>query len=114
VGGDTVANRLTHKKVGRTEIIEGNAGIDHVHLVISIPPKFSIANTMGFLKGKSAILIHNRLSKNKKNPVWQKNFWSRGYFVRTVGIDAEVVKQYVREQWERDKQEDGDQMEFHW
>jgi len=96
------------------EIQEGNAHLDHIHLVLSIPPKFSVANTMGFLKGKSAILIHNRLAKQQRKSVTQKNFWSRGYFVRTVGIDTETVKQYVREQWEKDKREDGLQLEFHW
>lgn len=95
------------------EIIKGNAHIDHIHLIISIPPKFSVANTMGFIKGKSAILIHNQLGK-KNRPVMQKSFWGRGYFVRTVGIDEEMVKKYVQDQWNQDKSFDGDQLDFQW
>lgn len=95
------------------EIHEGNAHINHIHLVLSIPPKFSVAHTVGFLKGKSAILAHKRLSGNPRT-IAQKSFWSRGYFVRTTGIDLEVVKQYVRDQWKRDQYEEGTQLDFGW
>ena len=95
------------------EIVEGSAKIDHVHMVMSIPPKFSISHTMGFLKGKSAIKIHNRQGK-KKRLLQQKSFWSRGYFVRTTGIDENKVLQYVRNQHEKDVYEDGNQLDFHW
>ncbi len=95
------------------EIIEGNAQVDHIHMVISIPPKFSVANTMGFIKGKSAILLHNQFGKRNRN-IMQKSFWSRGYFVRTVGIDEETIKNYVRNQWKRDQTIDGTQLDFQW
>ena len=106
-----IIRRLTKQK--GIELIEGNARIDHVHMVLSIPPKFSVAHTLGFLKGKSAILIHHQLGK-KNRPVTQKSFWSRGYFVRTVGIDLETVKRYVQEQWKHDQTIDGKQLEFQW
>ena len=83
------------------EITEGHICPDHVHMVISIPPKFSISSMLGFLKGKSAIRLHQMFSK--KRPVVQKSFWSRGYFVRTVGIDREIAEEYVRNQWKKDK-----------
>lgn len=94
------------------EITEGNVCPDHVHMIVSIPPKYSVANVMGFLKGKSAIRIHNTYSKKKA--VTQKSFWSRGYFVRTVGIDRETAEQYVRDQWKKDRFIDGDQLDLHW
>lgn len=95
------------------ELVEGNARIDHIHMVLSIPPKFSVAHVMGFLKGKSAILIHHQLGKRNR-PVYQKSFWSRGYFVRTVGIDEETVKRYVQDQWKHDQSVDGNQLDFQW
>ena len=94
------------------EITEGHICPDHVHMVISIPPKLSVAHTVGFLKGKSAIRLHQQFSRKK--PVTQKSFWSRGYFVRTVGIDREVAEKYVRDQWKKDKYIDGDQLDLNW
>lgn len=94
------------------EIIEGHICPDHVHMVISIPPKLSIAHAIGFLKGKSAIRLHQLFSK--KRPVTQKSFWSRGYFVRTVGIDRETAEQYVRDQWKKDQYIDGPQLDLGW
>lgn len=106
-----IIRKLTKQK--GIELVEGNLCLDHIHMVLSIPPKFSIANTMGFIKGKSAILIHHQLGK-KNRPVTQKSFWSRSYFVRTVGIDEEMVKKYVKEQWDRDQIFDGNQLDFQW
>jgi len=94
------------------EIIEGHICPDHVHMVISIPPKYSVANAMGFLKGKSAIRLHQLFSRKK--PLTQKSFWSRGYFVRTVGIDRETAEEYVRNQWKKDQYIEGDQLDLRW
>lgn len=96
-----------------TEILEGHALPDHIHLVLKIPPKYAVSYVVGFLKGKSAIKIHNQLS-TKTRPTPPRFFWSRGYFVRTVGIDEETVKKYVREQWEKDKYFDGPQLDLRW
>ena len=94
------------------EIIEGHALADHIHMVISIPPKYSVAHVIGFLKGKSAIRAHNLFSK--KRLIVQKTFWSRGYCVSTVGLDEEEVKKYVREQWKHDQFFDGEHMDLRW
>lgn len=95
------------------EIVRGNALPDHIHMVLSIPPKYSVAHTMGFLKGKSAIRIHHEFGR-RKMVLMQKSFWSRGYFVRTVGIDKDVVKRYVENQWKKDKINDGPQLDLTW
>lgn len=95
------------------EVIEGNACPEHIHLILSIPPRHSVAYVMGFLKGKSAILLHHEFAK--KRVFSNKNFWSRGYFVRTVGIDRVRAEEYVRRQLEEDKREDGDpQLDLYW
>ncbi len=73
---------------------------DHVHMLISIPPKYSVAQTIGFLKGKSTIHIARRL-RNKRN-VRGVHFWARGYFVSTVGRDESIVRDYIRRQEEED------------
>ena len=69
---------------------------DHVHLCLAIPPKYSVAYTIGFLKGKSAIRIHRQYEQDRR--VWGKHFWSQGYCVSTVGLDEEQIRQYIREQ----------------
>ena len=94
------------------KIIEGNVMVDHVHMMLSIPPKFSVANILGYLKGKSAIWLHNEFGKRKS--VRQKSFWSTGYFVRTVGLDQKMVQRYIQNQEKKDKYEDGDQLDLQW
>ena len=78
------------------EIHEGHAMPDHVHLLLSIPPKYSVSNTIGFIKGKSAIRIHRDLLKTKK--MTGLHFWARGYCVSTVGLDEDMIKKYIKEQ----------------
>lgn len=87
------------------ELIEGQACPDHIHLVLSVPPKFSIAMFVGYLKGKSAIQIHRQLQGVKKG-FTGKHFWSRGYCVSTVGMDEETIRAYVRNQEELERQEE--------
>jgi len=70
---------------------------DHVHMCISIPPKYAVSNIVGFIKGKSAISIARQFMRKTKNFTGE-NFWARGYFVSTVGLDEGVVKAYIREQ----------------
>ena len=79
------------------ELAEGHAMGDHVHLCLSIPPKFSVANTVGFLKGKSAIQIHRRYLGKQRN-FTGFHFWARGYCVSTVGLDEEMIREYTRNQ----------------
>ena len=79
------------------EMMEGKAMIDHIHMVLSIPPRFSIAMVIGFLKGKSAIRIHRELKKTR-GTLFGRSFWSRGYCVSTVGLDEATIRKYVQDQ----------------
>jgi len=78
------------------DYLEGHAMKDRVHPCLSIPPKFSVSNIAGFLKGKSAIRIHRELLRTKK--MSGLSFWAKDYFASSVGLDEEVIKQYIREQ----------------
>lgn len=100
-------------KQKESEILEGNACPDHIHLLISIPPKYSVAHVVGFLKGKSAIRIHQQCSRKRRHTAG-KAFWSRGYFASTVGIDTDVVKKYIQNQWKNDQFLDGPELDLHW
>lgn len=98
---------IFHELVRQKEskIVEGHLCVDHVHMEISIPPKYSVSNVIGFIKGKSAISIAKNFSAGKKNAKGE-SFWARGYFVSTVGLDEETIKKYIREQEETDKRFD--------
>ena len=87
------------------ELVEGHAMSDQVHLCLSIPPKYSVANTVGFLKGKSAIQIHRRYLGQKRN-FTGFHFWARGYCVSTVGLDEEKIRAYIRNQEEEEKHQE--------
>ena len=78
---------------------------DHVHMLISIPPKHSVAQVVGFIKGKSAIHIARRYAERKRNFAGHK-FWARGYFVSTVGRDEEKIREYIRHQESDDRRVD--------
>ena len=78
------------------DLIEGRARPDHIHLCLSIPPKYSVSHTVGFLKGKSAVRIHRELLTHRR--MTGLHFWSTGYWVSTVGADEEKVRKYIREQ----------------
>ena len=84
------------------DMLEGHAMEDHVHLCLSIPPKYSVAYTVGFLKGKSAVRIHRELLQQRR--MSGLHFWATGYWVSTVGRDENAVRKYIREQEERDRQ----------
>ena len=79
------------------KIEQGHLMIDHVHMCISIPPKYSVSNIVGYLKGKSAICIARNFKGKQKNFVGE-HFWARGYFVSTVGLDEDMVREYIRNQ----------------
>ena len=82
------------------DLVEGQAMADHVHLLLSIPPKYSVAHTVGFLKGKSAVRIHRELLRERR--MTGLHFWATGYWVSTVGRDEAAVSRYIREQEKRD------------
>jgi putative transposase len=82
------------------EILEGHLMPDHIHMCLKIPPKYSVAFALGFMKGKSAVRIHRKAGYKK---VTGMHFWSRGYCVSTVGLDEETIKKYIREQEKQEK-----------
>jgi len=84
---------------------EGHLMADHVHMLLSIPPKYSVSGVVGFIKGKSAIAIARRFMDRAKNFVGQ-HFWARGYYVSTVGRDEAEIRQYIREQEKEDRRLD--------
>ena len=90
-----VFKRLASQKESRIE--EGHLMKDHVHMLISIPPKYSVAQVIGYIKGKSAIHLARVYADRKRNFVGQ-HFWARGYFVSTVGRDETVIRQYIQNQ----------------
>ena len=94
------------------EIMELNVQIDHIHVVCSIPPKVSVSALMGTLKGKLAIKLFKSYPKLKEKPYWGNHFWSRGYFVSTVGIDEEMIRRYVKYQEGEDKKEESQTRNF--
>lgn len=83
-------------------ILEGHLVSDHMHILISIPPKYSVSQVVGFIKGKSAIAIARNYMGRRKNFTGQ-SFWARGYYVSTVGKDEEAVREYIKNQEEEDK-----------
>lgn len=87
------------------EIIEAQACPDHIHMLISIPPKYSVSQIMGYLKGKSSLMIFDRHA-NLKYKYGNRNFWARGYFVDTVGRNKKAIKAYIQNQLEEDKMSD--------
>ena len=98
-----VLRKLAEQKESRIE--EGHLLPDHVHMMISIPPKYAVAQVIGFIKGKSAIHLARVYGGRKQNFVGQ-SFWARGYFVSTVGRDEALVREYIRTQEEEDKRLD--------
>lgn len=83
------------------ELIEGNACGDHIHILVSIPPKYAISKVIGKIKGKSSLIIFERHA-NLKYKYGNRNFWCRGYFVTTVGRNEKKIKQYIKEQLHED------------
>ena len=84
-------------KQRESEVLEGHLMPDHVHIMMSIPPKYSVSQVVGYMKGKSAIHLARVYMGKKRNYVGQ-SFWARGYYVSTVGRDEQVVRQYIRNQ----------------
>jgi len=95
-----VFHELARQK--ESKIIEGHLQPDHIHMLISIPPKYSVAQVIGYMKGKSAIHIARTYLGQRKN-FSGMSFWARGYFVTTVGADEETVRVYIRDQEKEDR-----------
>ncbi len=103
----SVLRELARQK--ESQIEEGHLTADHVHMLVSIPPKYSVAQVVGYIKGKSAIHIARTYMGKRQNFVGQ-NFWARGYFVSTVGRDEATVREYIRKQEQEDERLDQLQM----
>ena len=95
----------TLAKQKECQVVEGHLMPDHVHMLISIPPKYSVAQVIGYIKGKSAIHVARTFFDHKRNFVGQ-HFWARGYFVSTVGRDEATIREYIRNQEVKDKRQD--------
>ena len=92
-------------KYKNVEIIAGAVCVDHVHLSVAIPPKLSVSDFMGYLKGKSTLMLYDRHPELQSK--WDKAFWARGYYVETIGnITDEAVQKYIKEQAEESRKED--------
>ena len=83
------------------EIIEGHMMLDHVHLLVSIPPRIAVSDFMGYLKGKSALMMFDKHS-NLKYKFGNRHFWTEGYYVSTVGLNEATIKKYIQEQEKKD------------
>ncbi len=96
-----------HELARRKECVieEGHIMRDHVHMLMSIPPKYSVAHVVGYVKGKSSIWVAQNIERKIKNFTGAK-FWARGYFVSTVGRDEELIRSYIRNQELQDRQLD--------
>ena len=100
--GEIIRKLCNEKKV---EIIEAEACANHIHLLVSIPPYLSIAQFVGFLKGKSSLMIFDRHA-NLKYKYGSRHFWCRGYYVDTVGKNEKIIREYIRNQLEDDYMKD--------
>ena len=100
--GPVLRELARHKE---SEILEGNLLIDHVHMLIAIPPKYAVSQVIGYLKGKSAIHIARTFGGRQKNFTGE-HFWARGYYVSTVGIDEAMLRRYIEQQDAEDRRLD--------
>lgn len=89
-----------------SDVVELNIQLDHVHLVALVPPKVSISDLMGLLKGRTAIRIFQKFPQLKQKPYWGNHFWAPGYCVDTVGLDADMIRSYVKHQEKQERRQE--------
>jgi putative transposase len=99
--------RIHAERLG-CDLVELNVQADYVHLLVKVPPKVSISTLMGTVKGRTALQIFKQFSYLKQKPYWGNHFWAKGYCVDTVGVDAEMIRQYVKYQEAQERQFDLD------
>jgi putative transposase len=92
-------------------LVEGQAASDHVHLLLRVPPRYSVAMTIGYLKGKSAVKIHRDLQKTK-GTLFGRSFWARGYCVSTVGLNESVIRRYIQDQEKVQRDQDQGELDL--
>ena len=100
--GQIIRQLCSYKDV---EIMEAHAMPDHIHMLVRIPPKIAVSNFMGYLKGKSSLMIFERHA-NLKYKYGNRNFWAKGFYVSTVGLDTKKVQEYIRDQEKEDMIQD--------
>lgn len=100
----TILRRLCEYK--GVEVVEGTLCADHIHMCLAIPPKYSVSTIVGYVKGKSAMIVFEKYSRLKKNFRGHR-FWARGYYVSTVGLDEGKIRAYIRNQETNESIEDG-------
>jgi putative transposase len=100
-----IVEEAIRQQINRLEcqLVELNVREDHVHLLVKVPPKVSISTLMGALKGKTAVQMFHRFPKLKEKPYWGNHFWAEGYCVDTVGLNAEMIKKYVKYQEKQER-----------
>ena len=98
-----VFRRLAQQK--ESQVLEGHLVVDHVHMLLSVPPKYAVAQVVGYIKGKSAIHIARTFGGRQRNFTGE-HFWARGYFVSTVGRDEKVIREYIQRQEQEDRRLD--------
>jgi putative transposase len=99
--GDILRKLCEYKNV---ELVKGSISADHVHIYVKIPPKLSVSEFMGYLKGKSALMVFDRFPQMKQGS--GRHLWAKGYYVSTVGINKDVIREYIQKQEEADIIED--------
>ena len=97
---EVVRQLLANKKI---EIVEGAVCSDHIHMSVRIPPKYAVSEIMGYVKGKSALMLYDRHPEWRRLTGRSRAFWARGYYVSTVGLNEEVIKKYIRNQEDSDR-----------
>ena len=107
IGG--ILRQLCRQKA--IDLVEGKAMSDHVHMLLSVPPRYSIAIVVGYLKGKSAIRIHRDLS-HVKGTLFGRSFWARGYCVSTIGFDESSIRRYIRDQEQHQQTQEQGEFDF--
>jgi putative transposase len=96
----------------KCEVVELNVQVDHIHLLVMIPPKISVSDFVGILKGRTAIRVFNKFKELKNRPYWGNHFWARGYCVDTVGLDEEKIRAYVKYQEKREREAEQKDLDF--
>ena len=99
--GEIIRKLCEYKEV---ELVKGSIGIDHVHMYVKIPPKLAVSRFMGYLKGKSALMIFDKHPEMVRNS--NRHFWAKGYFVSTIGLDKKALEEYIKNQTDADILED--------
>ena len=96
----------------KCEVVELNVQVDHIHLLVMVPPKISISDFVGILKGRTSIRVFNKFNDLKSRPYWGNHFWARGYCVDTVGLDEEKIRAYVKYQEKREREAEQKDLDF--